>query len=84
MKKNKYFFLAIAFFLSQFSAFAQTFEIKYYLSDFTITAGADSVVTVTSKHRSFYGGDMQSPRLPFLSANILCSRGTVECNPTFS
>lgn len=62
---------------------AQTFEVKYNLSDFTVTKSADSVVTVSTAHRSFYCGDSQSPQLPFLPANILCSQGTVECDPVF-
>lgn len=76
--------LAITLLLSTLSISAQTFEVKYYLSDFTVTRGADSLVTVTSKHRSFFAGDLQSPQLPFLSANILCAQGVTECNPVFS
>lgn len=63
MKRTRNFFLlAITILLSNFALTAQTFEVKYYLSDFTVTRGADSIVTVTSKHRSFFAGDLQAPK----------------------
>ncbi|MDE6716175.1 MAG: hypothetical protein K2J74_06825, partial [Muribaculaceae bacterium] len=82
--KKPFLALAITILLSALSITAQTFEVKYNLSDFTITRGADSLVSVTSKHRSFFAGDLQSPQLPFLPANILCAQGVTECNPVFS
>lgn len=64
--------------------FAQTFEVKYNLSDFTINHLSDELIEIDSDLNYIYDINEGLPELPLFPINILCSNGAVECTPNVS